>query len=249
MGKMKLLILVLLYVILDSSYGKDIVRVDKDCAISNRRRNLPQCNWHYMAYFPRIFRSGVTENVIFSTHGFPNDVEVNVLIYDGSRVKGKDIEEGAIPLNEVSRRARPGSLISIPVTVPHNAPRNVRVVLQGEGVIGGDLWKFSNMSQDIRVEKLGLSILIQTDRPLYKPGQIIRSRVIVVDSNLKPFNGKLDKVSIVNPSDSTMRIWRDTPLVDGFSSFELKTSVKPVLGKWKIKVLIKSYKGINNHSR
>ena len=61
--------------------------------------------------------------------------------------------------------------------MPHNAPRNVRLVLKGEGVIGGDIWKFSNMSQVISVENLGLSILIQTDRPLYKPGQTSKLKV------------------------------------------------------------------------
>lgn len=44
---------------------------------------------------------------------------------------------------------------------------------------------------------------------------LVRARVVIVDSNLRPFNGTIDTVTITNPSDSLMRMWRDTQLVDG----------------------------------
>ena len=37
---------------------------------------------HYIAYFPRIFRTGITENVVVSTQGFPNNVNVTVKVLD-----------------------------------------------------------------------------------------------------------------------------------------------------------------------
>lgn len=56
--------------------------------------------------------------------------------------------------------------------VGHDAPRYLTVHVQGLGEeIAGDSWLFKNKTGRIYVEKLGLNTFIQTDRPLYKPGQ------------------------------------------------------------------------------
>ena len=66
----------------------------------------------------------------------------------------------------------PGVLTTIPVRIHHNAPSHVFVNVNGVGKINAqEDWVFANKSESIRVEKLGLNILVQTDRPLYKPGQ------------------------------------------------------------------------------
>ena len=63
-------------------------------------------------------------------------------------------------------------LSTIPVFVGHDAPQYLRVHIQGLGEeIAGDSWLFKNQTGQIYVEKLGLNTFIQTDRPLYKPGQ------------------------------------------------------------------------------
>lgn len=66
-----------------------------------------------------------------------------------------------------------GILTSIPILVAHDAPSNlkVRVMGLGESVDNGDSWMFQNTSDSINVQRLGLNIFIQTDRPIYKPGQ------------------------------------------------------------------------------
>lgn len=38
-----------------------------------------------MAYFPRIFRTGFTENIMLSTHGYPEPVKVTVNLLDTNR--------------------------------------------------------------------------------------------------------------------------------------------------------------------
>ena len=40
-----------------------------------------------MAYFPRIFRTGVTENVMVSTLGFPGDVNITVQVSGPTKTK------------------------------------------------------------------------------------------------------------------------------------------------------------------
>lgn len=53
-----------------------------------------------MAYFPRVFRSGVTENIMISTHGYPKPVSINVRL-----MKDKDNE-----YTSVSKVINPGKL-------------------------------------------------------------------------------------------------------------------------------------------
>ena len=42
---------------------------------------------HYIAYFPRIFRPGVIENIVVSTHGFPHNVDFTVKVVDSKTEK------------------------------------------------------------------------------------------------------------------------------------------------------------------
>ena len=59
----------------------------------------------------------------------------------------------------------------MPITVPLDAPSEVRVRFKGNGQINKGIWTFQNTSQIIPVEAMHLSILIQTDRTIYSPGQ------------------------------------------------------------------------------
>ncbi|XP_066919557.1 alpha-1-macroglobulin-like isoform X3 [Clytia hemisphaerica] len=210
--------------------------IQRDEAKCSKDKTLKECSWHYLAYFPRMFRSGVTENIMISTHGFPKSVSVNI------RLTKQDDSD----YTSVSKIVQPGQLSTIPLFVGHDASNRLKLHIEGLGeAIDGDSWLFKNTTDYIYVQKLGLNIMVQTDRPIYKPGQTIKFRVIVVDTDLKPFTGTLNKVQIENPSGSVMRQWREVDLVDsGYASFELKTSEKPVLGKWKITAHVKSYKKV-----
>lgn len=46
----------------------------------------------------------------------------------------------------------------------------------------------------------------------------VKFRVIVVDTDLKPFTGTLNKVVIENPSGSIMRQWHNIELKSGKSN-------------------------------
>lgn len=66
-----------------------------------------------------------------------------------------------------------GQLVSIPLTVPHIVPKEVYLRVSGVGTVDDNVtWHFTNKSEAISVQSLGLNILIQTDRPMYKPGQL-----------------------------------------------------------------------------
>ena len=62
-------------------------------------------------------------------------------------------------------------LNTLPLYIDHRAPSNLKLTIEGRGDIGDNVWVFKNQSNSFHVSKLGLKVFIQTDRPIYKPGQ------------------------------------------------------------------------------
>ncbi|XP_028406949.1 murinoglobulin-1-like isoform X3 [Dendronephthya gigantea] len=81
------------------------------------------------------------------------------------------------------------------------------------------------------------AVFIQTDKPIYKPGQKIRMRIIVLDRKLKPKEGKIDSVRM-SVSSTRINQWDNVELQDGIASLELQLSKEPVLGQYHINAFV-----------
>ncbi|CAH1797987.1 unnamed protein product [Owenia fusiformis] len=77
---------------------------------------------------------------------------------------------------------------------------------------------------------------IETDKPIYKPGQRLMFRVLTLTrEDLKPQTDDLDEVTVMDPTGSRLRQWKNTKTEKGLASFEMPLSEEPVLGTWTIK--------------
>lgn len=53
-----------------------------------------------------------------------------------------------------------------------------------------------------------VSILLQTDKPKYKPGQAVKIRALVLTPDGKPYNKQIDIIIMVSRSDSGVEdVW------------------------------------------
>ncbi len=79
----------------------------------------------------------------------------------------------------------------------------------------------------------GLLIFLETDKPIYKPGQQIEARIITLDSELLP---KPAKVTIEVLDAKGIKVARKEVETDeyGMGHFSLPLSTEPNLGTWKI---------------
>ncbi len=79
----------------------------------------------------------------------------------------------------------------------------------------------------------GLLIFLETDKPIYKPGQQIEARIITLDSELLP---KPAKVTIEVLDAKGIKVARQEVETDeyGMGHFSLPLSTEPNLGTWKI---------------
>lgn len=84
------------------------------------------------------------------------------------------------------------------------------------------------------------SVFIQTDKPVYKPGDTIKFRILIVDLETKPYQLiKKLKIEIVDGLTNTVKTFDDEEiewLNNGVYESEVETSSDPATGTWKVKV-------------
>lgn len=85
---------------------------------------------------------------------------------------------------------------------------------------------------EIRIEKNYL-IFLETDKPIYKPGQTIRMRVLTLDGELMPL---VENVTVEVQDAKGTRIFRAETATDdyGMATLSLPISTEPNLGTWKL---------------
>lgn len=82
-------------------------------------------------------------------------------------------------------------------------------------------------------------VFIQTDKPLYKPGQDVKFRILVTDRYLRPLSGnpQIVEVYVEDPSGSRIAQWKNVSITEGMRQFSFPLSDEPPLGSWKISLV------------
>ncbi|XP_076355649.1 pregnancy zone protein-like [Tachypleus tridentatus] len=128
-----------------------------------------------------------------------------------------------------------GNPTDLVVKVAPDAPRGT-AELEVKGEISGtpDYQFHGKGKLYIRPQKT--VILIQTDKPAYKPGQKLLFRVFPMNANLQPIGGAHERnvIWIENPSGIRVAQWKNMTFKKGVREFSLPLSKEPVLGNWKI---------------
>uniref|UniRef100_A0A2K5E7P7 Alpha-2-macroglobulin n=1 Tax=Aotus nancymaae TaxID=37293 RepID=A0A2K5E7P7_AOTNA len=72
-------------------------------------------------------------------------------------------------------------------------------------------------------------VFVQTDKPIYKPGQTVRFRVVSVDENFRPQNE-------LNPRRNRVAQWQSLKLEGGLNQLSFPLSSEPIQGSYKVVV-------------
>lgn len=97
-------------------------------------------------------------------------------------------------------------------------------------------WNFSQDTQLVYQPK-SFSGLIQTDKAIYKPGQLVQFRALFLTSTLVPL--PLDNainVSVTDPDRNIIKQWQRVSNYRGLLTLELQLSDDPMLGDYLIQV-------------
>ena len=172
----------------------------------------------YVAMSPQTFYAGESASVAFTLLGAEGELtrdEVKVSLMDSS---GNEI---------ASEKSRVNGKGEVKLSIPNDTPEGTYEV-QIEG-------SHFNDKSTVRVEK-SLLVFVETDKPIYKPGQTMHIRAITINSELRPIE---ENVTIEVLDAKGIKIFRKQLETDkyGMASLDLPISSEPNLGTWKITAL------------
>ena len=174
----------------------------------------------YVATAPDTLRSGQTHNISVSlfrgAQPATGTVQVELLAMGGG---GKVAE---------ATESVPGNA-SVPLAVPSLDEGTYTLRISGKGDDGGDF----EHTADVQVRADAAVLFLETDKPIYKPGQRVHIRVLRLNQDLRPLPGQV----IVEVLDAKgIKVYRQTVEADrfGMAGASLPLSSEPNLGVWKL---------------
>ncbi|CAG2063264.1 unnamed protein product, partial [Timema podura] len=85
-----------------------------------------------------------------------------------------------------------------------------------------------NSVKEVHIQHDSQVTFIQTDKPVYKPGQEVLFRVLTVRQDLTPVTEQISKVWIESPSEVRLAQWLNTSTELGLAQFSFQLSHEPM---------------------
>ncbi len=166
----------------------------------------------YMAIIPKVMYTGSTESLSVSLFSEGKPVRDRVEISLSGN--GKEISTVKKDINGKG---------TVDINIPDIEDGGYEIKIKGTG--------FEDKAE-IRIEKSFL-VFLETDKPIYKPGQTIYIRAMTLNSELKPVT---EKMTIEVLDAKGIKIFRNEVETDdyGLVSLDLPISQEPNMGVWKL---------------
>ncbi|XP_028610189.1 pregnancy zone protein-like [Grammomys surdaster] len=100
--------------------------------------------------------------------------------------------------------------------------------------------------KSMRIIKVESPVFVQTDKPIYKPGQTVKFRIVSLDISFRPLIETFPVVYIQNPKRNRIFQWQNIHLPGGLQQLSFPLSVEPALGTYKVVVQKDSGKKIEH---
>uniref|UniRef100_UPI003F5D4FAA ovostatin-like precursor n=1 Tax=Pongo abelii TaxID=9601 RepID=UPI003F5D4FAA len=79
-------------------------------------------------------------------------------------------------------------------------------------------------------------VFVQTDKPIYKPGQKVMFQVVSLDDHLKPVDEMYPVITLQDPEGNRIQQWVNEESVGGILQLSFQLISEPILGWYKITV-------------
>ncbi|XP_068022132.1 alpha-2-macroglobulin-like [Melanerpes formicivorus] len=131
----------------------------------------------------------------------------------------------------------------IPFSLPKSNTTSVAFVTV---VVQGATLQFRSR-KSVLVQHYESLVFIQTDKPIYKPGQTVLFRIISLDKDFYPLNEKFPFVYVQDPQRNRVYQWQGVELETGLTQLSFPLTSDPIQGSYKI-VVQKSFSSDVEHS-
>lgn len=95
-----------------------------------------------------------------------------------------------------------------------------------------------NHSVNLHIAKKKYSIFVQTDKAMYKPGDKVQFRLLVLNSETQPYKSENIEIFVTDGAQNRIKHYENVRLTKGVFKNELQLSDEPVLGTWTIHVKV-----------
>uniref|UniRef100_A0A1I8MYQ6 TEP1-F n=1 Tax=Musca domestica TaxID=7370 RepID=A0A1I8MYQ6_MUSDO len=177
---------------------------------------------YYSVLAPGHIQSNRNYTVLVTIHQSPEPVKVNVTI------EGPTFEiHEEVFLNPFESKA-------ITILPPKLTDGEHKLIVQGVSGL-----RFYNESELIEIVDAGPTINIQTDKAVYKPGDLVQFRVVLMDEHTRPLKiSEPIRVEITDGINNRVKQFKDISFVKGVYKNQFQLSEYPVMGVWHIRVHI-----------
>ena len=171
----------------------------------------------FVAVVPRTLRRGYTERVSISLFNGDRAASGNVrltLLDSGASVGAVD--------------ASVDGSANVELPVPQLEPGRYEIQVQVEDVS-------ESRRASVEIED-GVLLFVETDKPIYKPGQTVHVRLMTLDALLKPW----PSAATIEIQDAKgIKVFKKEVSTDeyGMATVDLPLSTEPNLGVWKLTVI------------
>ncbi|CAG7822305.1 unnamed protein product [Allacma fusca] len=140
----------------------------------------------------------------------------------------------------------PGKTQVIPIKLQELNDKNYNLTL----TVTDSKGKTQERRTGIFASQRDKSILIQTDKAIYKPGETVKFRVVLLNRSLKPLteDEPID-VKIYDSQRNLIRSSEDVNVQAGFYKSQLQLSAEPLLGDWNIEIKLKNKTEVAENAR
>ncbi|CAL7935225.1 unnamed protein product [Xylocopa violacea] len=90
--------------------------------------------------------------------------------------------------------------------------------------------------KEVSIDHDSLLTFVETDKPVYKPGQDVNIRILMLKHDLKPWKKAIPKAWIESPSGVRVAQWTNITTENGMAQLTFPLSPEPSSGTWNIKV-------------
>ncbi|XP_055588563.1 CD109 antigen-like [Uranotaenia lowii] len=163
-------------------------------------------------------------------------VSVNLLEAQHPMSVRASISRDGVEMSNEMKSVRVGIPETLLMRVPPTSvvgDYKLRVEGSYENTFGG--YVFVNETK-LTFSQRSMTIFVQTDKPVYMQGEMVRFRAIPITTELKGYDSAVD-VYMVDPEGHIMRRWLSRQSNLGSVSLEYKLSDQPIFGEWKIRVI------------
>jgi len=187
----------------------------------------------FTAVSPKLVRANTPYNIFVNVEAGP-EASPSTFTASLGLVDEKE-KEPFISSQQIQIAPGSSGLVSIPIKELPEDSNSFKLTLRGFHL--NDESKFEESTTIFKDTKVR-SLLLQTDKPIYKPGETVQFRVVQLNRFLRPLQNKTVELTIVDPQQNIIKQWKEAKLNSkGLLSSSLELSSEPNLGDWTIRVL------------